>query len=372
MRTIFCCGCLTIAVAFMNRAAVAQTPGAQSDRKAAHPAFVIYSPEEDAAVASSLLRVLRASDGKPTRIAKAESIRAASESDANVVILVMTRLSKVPEIEKDVLVALKRRKIIGIGSGAAQVFGRLGLEINSGNLVHGLVPPASLQLTKSVLLGKPSAKEPIPLFTENADAIELETREAEFCAMFAHPRGKDAAIVDVIARWAQDPNYAPVVRQGNCILIGIPAPATVWSAPYSELVGKACFALCDRDLEPFTVAHRALSKPGSYEFKLAKRDSPDEPFDRAFFFRFTEPKKLTIHLTHSGSSSICLFFAGDHHEFIRGVRKDARNGEPLEISVEITREDIEAIGDRCWCVSAYNHDDGSPADCKLTIAADAP
>lgn len=352
--------------------AVAQESTKPAKQQAQRPIYVVYAAEEDAEVASSLRRVLRDTKGKPTRIGKADSIRAASESAADVAMLVMTKLNKVPAIDKDVLAALKKHKIVGIGTGAAQVFGQLGLEINRGALMHGMTPPATLKITNSTLLGKPVVQKPIPLFIDTPDAIELGAREVEFCAMFAHPRGKDAAVVDVIARWNEDANYAPIVRQGNCILIGIPASATVWSAPYSELIRNTCLALHKRPLEPFAAARRDLSKPGTYEFQLAKRNSTDEPFDKTLFFRFSEPAKLTARLEHSGSDSMCLFFTGDDFQFTHNMRKDSKNGDPLEISVDITREDIETLGDRYWYVSVFNFDADGRADCKLTIAVAQP
>jgi hypothetical protein len=57
-------------------------------------------------------------------------------------------------------------------------------------------------------------------------------------AMFLPPRGKKSSVVDAIARWTSDPRYAPIVHQGNCVLIGIPIPASRWTAPYTDLIRK--------------------------------------------------------------------------------------------------------------------------------------
>jgi hypothetical protein len=94
-------------------------------------------------------------------------------------------------------------------------------------------------------------------------------------AMFLPPHDPNAADVDAIARWTADPNYAPIVRQGNCILIGIPAPATEWTPAYADLIRETCLALHQRKPEAFSTARRDVTKPGTYAFKLAKRGSTD-------------------------------------------------------------------------------------------------
>ena len=366
------CAMVMASAALATSPAAAQQIGTPPVQQQARPKFVIYSAEADAELGSSLFRVLRDKDGKPTWIAKAESIEAAAKSEADVLILVMTSRQKAPKLDGDILEALKKRKIVGIGWGAAHVFWQLGLEINHGACA-GLVPQSTLKVTKSELLGTPKAADPVPIFAEHPDEVELEADERDvFWGIFCHPRGKDAAVVDVVARWGEDPNYAPIVRQGNCMLICIPVPATLWSAPYANLIRNLCLALRERKLEPFALARRELTKPGTYKFKLAKLQSPDEPFERAFYFRFDEARKITARLEHEGSNNVMLIFYGEDENGMHYTRKNARQGGELEITADISREDIAALGDRYWILNVTNFDDDAIADCKVTITVETP
>jgi len=371
MRAVLGRGFLPVGLTFCLWAAVAEESGTKSAQGPARPKFAIYSEAADAELASSLLRVLRDKEEKVTRVARVDTVEAAAESNADVLILVMTQ-RETRKFEKQVLDALKERKIIGIGFGAAQLFGQLGLEISGGNCMHGIFQPTTIKIVKCALLGDAERADPVPVFAENPQETELNVSEIDFFAMFAPPRGKNAAAVDVIARWSKDMNYAPIVRQGNCILVGVPVPATLWSSAYSELMRNVCLRVQKQKLEPFATARRELTKAGTYKFTLAKRDSPDEPFSKTFFFRFSEPRKITARLEHSGSKAVMLLFMGEDENHAHWARKDARQEEALEIITEISREDIDAIGDRHWTVDVTNFDADSIAECKLTIAIEEP
>ena len=101
--------------------------------------FVVYASKADAEFGSSLFRVLRGK-GDRARFDKAETIEQAVVSEADVLVMVM------PKREKWILESLKKRKIIGIGYGAAQLFGQLGLAINGGACAHGVEMPPSLTI----------------------------------------------------------------------------------------------------------------------------------------------------------------------------------------------------------------------------------
>src|SRR5262249_26433804 len=158
--------------AFCPCAAKAQESGTTSAPASERAKFVVYSEAEDAELASSLLRVLRDKEEKVTRIARVDTVQAAAESNADVLILVMIQ-RETPKFEKQLLEALRKRKIIGIGFGAAQLFGQLGLEISGGNCMHGVFQPTTVKIVKSALLGDPERADPVPVFAENAQETEL-------------------------------------------------------------------------------------------------------------------------------------------------------------------------------------------------------
>ncbi len=315
------------------------------DRKSVSARFVVYSSEKDAEFRSSLFRVLRGKE-KVTRLEKAETIEKAVASEADVLVLVLPKY-ELPKLEKGTLEALKKRKIIGIGFGAAQLFGQLGLEINGGNCAHGVAGPPSIVICTSKLMGEPKNAKPLLVLREAAEP-EPDARKADFFAVFRPPSEEKSSVVDVIARWTSDANYAPIVRQGNCVLIGIPVPSTRWTEPYAELIREMCLALHERKLEAYSTARREVTKPGTYEFKLAKRGSIDPPFTKAFYFHFTEAKRFSAQLEHAGSDSVMLLFTGLDENRMHWTRRDARQQETIKITTDISREDIEKLGDRYW------------------------
>jgi hypothetical protein len=125
---------------------------AADERKSAGPDFVVYASAKDADFGSSLFGVLRGK-GKVTRLEKADTIEKAVASAANVLVLVLPKRER-PKLEKRTLEALKRRKIVGIGYGAAQLFGQLGLEINDGECAHGVAGPPSVTIGKKRIAGR--------------------------------------------------------------------------------------------------------------------------------------------------------------------------------------------------------------------------
>ena len=381
-------GCVVLVVALLSRPAVADPPvtksappkstpaipaPAETARTAPDPKFVVYASEQEAEFASSMFRVLRGKD-KVARFAKAQTIEKAAESQADVLVLVMTT-NVPPKLEPATIEALKRRKILGIGAGAARLFGQLGLEINLGACAHFGPAPPDLTIVKSKLLGEPKSDKPIAVLGPAPEAeADAPPPMYDNFAVFLPPRNTDSSVIDVLARASNNLNYAPVVRQGNCMLIGIPVPATRWSEAYLAFIQDACLALNERKAEAFAAARRELTKPGAYKFKLAKGFSSDEAFDKTFYFRFTEATKITAQLEHSGSDNVMLLFMGQdpNENRLHWTRRDARNGETLEITADIGPDDIAALADRYWTLQVTNFGKNSGADCKVTIKFESP
>ncbi len=341
----------------------------ETENKPLPPRCVVYASEADTEIGSSLFRALY-SNGKRERFVKAQTIEQAVESGADVLVLVLPTRD-LPKLEKGTLESLKKHKIVGIGYGAAQLFGQLGLEINGGACAHGVVGPPSLTIVKNELLGEPKHRKPL-LVLQDRPVTELEAAKLDLIAAFLPPRGPEASVVDVIARWTSDWNYAPIVRQGNCILIGIPAPATQWTSAYSDLVRETCLALQKRKMETFSTARWEVTKSGNYEFNLAPLGSTDMPFDKTYYFRFSEAKGFRAELEHKGSNSMMLLFSGQGDGREHWTRMDARQGETLTINAEISGEDIKKLGDRYWTLQVTNFGDNMPAECKLTITIEEP
>ena len=365
MRTAAFACCLITMIRVISLSAA--DPDTES--KTVPPRFVVYASEADTVFGSSLFRALYG-NGKRERFVKAQTIEQAVESEAEVLVLVLPA-RELPKLGNGTLESLKKRKIVGIGYGAAQLFGQLGLEINGGACMHGVQSPPSLTIVKSELLGEPKQTEPL-LVLQDKPVAEPDAAKLDLFAVFLTPRGSKASVVDAIARWTTDMNYAPIVRQGNCILIGIPAPATQWTPAYADLIREACLALQERKLETHSTARWDVTKPGTYKFSLAPRGNTDLPFDKTYYFQFTEAKGFRAQLEHKGSNSMMLLFTGQGESRNHWTRMDARQGETLKINAEISGEDIKKLGDRYWTLQVTNFGDNMPAECTLTSAINEP
>lgn len=334
---------------------------------ATQPTYAILAADDEAeAELRSLVMRLLADADRRTRFKKVRTLEELGESRSEVLVVINTRRGPLQaEPNAETLDRLKSRKIIGIGEGAAQLFGKLGLLINLGACAHGF--EGELQATRSALLGEPEGADPFPVFREvPVDAEDSSPVRSNLFGMFVPPQSPDAEAVDVLARWVNDANYAPAVRQGNCILFCVHGPASRWTQEFREFVRDACHALVARDLEQFAKAKRKLTKPGRYEFELAPRQSTHAAFTASHFLQFREPTRLTVRLEHSGSSNVMLLFSSDGTQRLHWTRLDARRGEPLELEVDIEQQDIAALGEGHWLLKVTNFDD-TAVDCKLEI-----
>jgi hypothetical protein len=329
--------------------------------------FLVYASEKDSAYRSLLFRVLRGSE-RVSSFAKADTIEVAAESDVEVLIIVMIG-ADVPDIAPEIRERLRNRKLIGIGAGAAKLFGQLGFEINQGNCAHFReLPSTGILLSKSELLGEPRTTDAFPLFKVS----EGNSAYPDTLAMFVPSGDSNRGIVEVIARWSFDRNYAPITRQGQCVLIGVTAPPTQWTEGFGDVVRNVCNALHELEATEFTPIQRKITAPGTYEFTLAKLNDEDAPFDQRFYFQFPEATKLTARLEHSGSNAVMLLFSGQNEDRSHFLRLDAKDEESLELSIDLDDRDLEIIANRYWTLHVTNFDSKNIADCKLVIHFEKP
>src|SRR5689334_21984532 len=100
----------------------------------AYPSFVVYASPADTELVTALRDQLRA-NGAEIEWNAANTLDAGVNSSADVLILFIDD-SQPQEYSADLLERLKEKKVIGIGYGAAQLFGRLGLEIRGDACAH--------------------------------------------------------------------------------------------------------------------------------------------------------------------------------------------------------------------------------------------
>ena len=238
-----------------------------------------------------------------------------------VLVLVLSRKPRrraFSKIGDEVFHALRNRKIVGIGHGAAQLFGKLGLEINSDATADAsLVRTPSITVQESSDVWKPSLQEPfvaheLPPVTdpdasrEDGSPMYMDDNVAMYIPRWSH----HCSVVDVIARWTGDENYAPIARQGNHTLVGLAAPATSWTPQYRDFFHDLAMLVHAHRLEPFTRAEWDITPPGTYQVQLARGGSTDEPCRKNYYFRFTKPTLFSAHLQHKESQHLMLLFTG--------------------------------------------------------------
>lgn len=332
------------------------------------PAFAVFSVALSDAYAIST--ILSGEDGEFSAV-EVLSIEDAVASEAEVLILHDPFLEE--QINDGMLDALKRYKIIGIGRRAGRLFGELGLEINSKACAvnpHDHAP--HIHIEKNSLIEK--SGQSLIAFDVPADivqsfippgappdAIYTDFNRAMYIPCKSHLR----AVVDVIARWDSDVNYAPIVRQGNYVMIGLDAPIETWTPDYRKFFRALAIALHVDKREPFKKAAWEITQPGTYHLKLAKGRSSDELPGRRFYFQFTQPTRFTAHLEHEGSDNMTLVFMNEKRT--QFIRENANQNEPLEITIDITREDIQLIENGYWTLTVTNFDRKHMAAAVLTI-----
>jgi len=225
------------------------------------------------------------------------------------------------------------------------------------------------------LSGKLEAGQTFEAFTLPSGKTGLD---ANF-AMHIPRKSHLCTVVDVIARWAGDQAYASITRQGNFVMIGLAAPPKTWTPKYTEFFRCLAVKMHEKEKEPFSTASWQTTKPGTYEFTLARGRDQEGLSSKTFFLLFPKPTRFSARLEHKGSQSVMLLFMGENRR--HWERKDAYRGEPLEITCDISQKDVKDIGDGYWELKITNFDRGKPAACKLVIkcgvdndagAADSP
>jgi hypothetical protein len=380
--------------------------------------YVVYAAPKEPSWGPELLRILRGKYGAASAV-EADGIEKAIASTAEVLILVLPEGAP-PRLSSKTLEALKKRKIIGIGEGAAAIFGQIGLEIEPELCASNR--GSRLSVTKSILFDDQKRVEkdtvtgaarralephsqgqmeiqveapgsaPVPgsqvqrniaIYVigdpNKANAAETSRRvlsaldHAGSIEMFVPPWSPYSAIVDVIARSADEPLYAPIVRQGNCVMIGLTVPPARWSHPYTEFFCQLCQRLLERKRERFATARWPVTPAGKYEFKLADARQTERPFDKTFFLELKAPTTFTARLTCKGSKTASMVFSGNDRAHWK--RSDCDNGgaasqlpsRALEISETLDRNDIDRMEGHYWKLNVDNYDEDTSAECTLTI-----
>jgi hypothetical protein len=380
--------------------------------------YVVYAAPKKASWGPDLVRILCGKYGAASAV-EIDEFEKAIASTAEVLILVLPDDAP-PRLSTKTLDTLKKRKIIGIGQGAGELFDQMGLEIGleqcAGNSNSRLI------VTKSILLGGQkgaerdamtgSAKRALETHLQgkmeiqaeaspSAPVPESEPRRNVTIQVIGAPNKVDAAetsrrvllaldhpgsiemfipewspysaVVDAIARSADDPLYAPIVRQGNCVLVGLTVPPARWSQTYTDFFCQLCQRLFERKREQSSTALLPVTPVGKYKFKLGGAEQTERASVKWFFFELKAPTKITARLSFQGSRLVSMVFSGKdraHWKRTDDENDGAGNQPPprvLEISESIDRNDIDRMGGHYWQLCVANYDEKTSAECTLSV-----
>jgi hypothetical protein len=316
---------------------------------------LFQSPARRSAM-ETLRTILR--DGADLAAAKAPTLAAAIASPAEVLVLVLPD-DRAVRLSSEQITRLQQRKVIGVGYGAARLFGQLGLEINAGACAHYGVSSMRLSLEPNQLVPLPEAGDSTGIAHGDAPG------PVDHVGLHIPKTSHLMRVVDVIARETSDPNYALIARQGGHILIGVVSPADAWTPAYAALFAAIARALHAAAAQPFARAAWETVRPGTYSLSLAHGRSTTKASQYEGYLRFSKPTPFSATLTIATSDNVMLLFMGERRE--HWAREDGEDGETLTISVDITAEDLQAVGDRYWHLRVVNFDTAHPATCELTL-----
>lgn len=325
--------------------------------------FTVFAPGQQPDTITALSRIL--SPNSPADVRVEDTLEAAVQDRSDVLVLFMKRESE-RAFSPEMIAALQTRRVIGIGYGSAQVFGELRLEINGEACAHNTLNHVpEIRIEENKLCPQLKGNQFVVFRFPDSDGVEDLKRTDDNFAMHLPPGHEASRFVEAIARRAGDENYAPVVKQGNHILIGLAAPPHLWTEEYRTFFSAVAQSLLKAQVMPFVRASWEPTKPGLYDFELAEGRSTTQPSGREFHFQFTEPVQLTASLEYSGNANLMLLFMGENRE--HWTRVDAKSGEKLEVKVNVTSGDIAQMGDGYWLLKVTNFSKDKRSACRLSI-----
>ena len=217
-------------------------PTAKCRRRISKPvSFALFAPGQSEKTISALTELFT-QDNKKASVSLVKNLPDAIASKADIVVLALSvkEFNSLGPYDAD---ALKKRKIIGISYGAAKLYGEIGLKISWGACAHGMEP--RIKVGDNGTIGKAGFDRVFGVYAPSVPQYPAQDVEyMPFGIFVGYPAiHQGLEDVDVVARFNGDLGYAPIVRQGNKILIGFNPHAEDWSEQFGDLMRKLAAAL---------------------------------------------------------------------------------------------------------------------------------
>jgi hypothetical protein len=218
-------------------AAASQMPAEESKTVS----FALFAPGQSEKTISALTKLFT-QDNKNASVSLVKNLPDAIASKADIVVLALSvkEFNSLGPYDAD---ALEKRKVIGISYGAAKLYGEIGLKISWGACAHGMEP--RIKVVDNATIAKAGFDKVFGVYAPNAPQYPASDVEYMPFGIFdGFPAiHKGLEDVDVVARFNGDLGYAPIVRQGNKILIGFNPHAEDWTEQFGDLMRKLAAAL---------------------------------------------------------------------------------------------------------------------------------
>lgn len=203
--------------------------------------FALFAPgvpEQDKRALKNIL----AGEEDPESVSLVSSLADGIRSTNSVLVLVLgdDRSSQTGTYSAS---ALKRRKVLGIGYGAAQVFEEIGLKIGAGNCAHGVRDEPRLLLQTNSTIPADRIDSPFSIFVPPI----LDQTNFHSDILFGvyigdkHPEVRQG--LDIVALYSNERNYTPVVRQNDFLLVCVNFHVSNWSPSFQRLIRESGRAL---------------------------------------------------------------------------------------------------------------------------------
>jgi hypothetical protein len=211
-------------------------------KKEREPSYVVFGPGQDDAAFQSVKEILTGAK-KGITVGQAETLSEGIQSKANVLILLPGRGS-IPRITSEIIKPFKRRKVIGIGIGAAEIFEAAGLKVGRSNVAFGPGSGFAMTVQKNSVMN--SMEAPISVFDPPLEKDDPLLNESIFAYYVGPQKPENRKDVEVIALWKGDEDFAPIAREGKAVLIGVDGRIDKWGREFRELVGKLAAGLAGK------------------------------------------------------------------------------------------------------------------------------
>jgi hypothetical protein len=203
--------------------------------------FALFAPGQSEKTVSALTKLFT-QDNKNASVSVVKNLPDAIASKADIVVLALSvkEFNSLGPYDAD---ALKKRTVIGISYGAAKLYGEIGLKISWGACADGMEP--RIKVVDNATIAKAGFDKVFGVYAPNTPQYPASDVEYMPFGIFdGFPAiHKGLEDVDVVARFNGDLGYAPIVRQGNKILIGFNPHAEDWTEQFGDLMRKLAAAL---------------------------------------------------------------------------------------------------------------------------------